>query len=181
MNNGESKYMPCEWCSRKIHSRVSTSHKAMCPLKPENARTILLWIKQYIERSSSLKKVKLYPKAVRYNEFARQKKLLSYNSMRRTFKGMKWKDIIEAVIWIAVERDYVTLDDFPPSYRSLYHPTQYIEPNAYRSAMTKIEVEEEQLLDKTKQKRKKRKTKTWQHRTSDLGMTSRREATNATF
>lgn len=150
-------YVNCEWCKRSIHLNVSAKHKEMCPLSPVNSRIILLWIRSYVEKSSNLKRVKLYPKAVRYNEFARQKRLLSYNSVRRIFKKTRWRDIIDAIIWIAVSSDYVTEDEFPPHLRSLYHSTQFVEPIAYRNTMAKIEADEVSLLESIKQKRKGRR------------------------
>lgn len=157
MSKGPEDYMQCEWCHRLIHLNVSAKHKEMCPLSPTNSRIVLMWIKETVEKSSNLKRTKLYPKAVRYNEFARRKKLLSYNSMRRIFKKTLWKDIVNAIIWIAVSNDYVTEDEFPPHLRSLYHSTQFVEPKAYRNVLAKIEADESNLLESIKRKPKGRK------------------------
>jgi hypothetical protein len=80
--------------------------------------------------------------------------------MRRIFGNARWKDIIESVVWHAIANDYVTEDEFPPTLRSYYHPTQFVEPKAYRNALAKIEADEANLLEQTKHRPVKRRKAT---------------------
>lgn len=144
----------CKWCNRNITTTLLEHHEVRCPLSSENLRIVLNWIREYIEHSSNLNRIRIYPKAVRYNEFARRRGLLSYNSLRRVFRKTEWKSIIESMIWIAIANEYVSDDDFPPFMRQLFHSTQFVEPSAYRNALAKIEEDEQKLLD-TKRKRVK--------------------------
>lgn len=136
----------CKYCGLEITRSLLERHYEVCPLSGNNLRRILIWIRDYIERTSHFSKIKIYPKAVEYNIFAFRNKILSYNSLRRIYPLHSWKEIIERLVEDGVRRNVVSIDDFPPYMRGFFSSTQFLVSRDHMYKVDLIDVEETAIL-----------------------------------
>lgn len=131
----------CQFCGRP-HEKFVKTHEKACPVNPTNNKAILIWLKEFIDRSSSYAEVLVIPDAKEYKGFARSKGILGYRSVRQMFEEREWWDIIIELVSIGIENDVVTPDEFPQYYRSLYDNFQFIPVKEFNQAVKHISEQE---------------------------------------
>lgn len=141
-----NRKVACKYCGLNVTRSLLNHHTSRCPLSRSNLNRILVWIRDFIERSSQFGRIRIYPSAVSYNIFARRNRILSYNSLRRIFPGLEWKAILENLVEIAIKGNYVTEDEFPPFLRSLFSSTQFLSHIDFNYKIQLIDTIEASLL-----------------------------------
>lgn len=110
----------CSYCGKQINAKFIKKHTKECPINDENLKKILIWIREFIDKSSNFTEVLVIPEAKHYDAFSKANKILGYQSLRKMFEEREWWDIVIDLVAIGIENNVVTDDEFPNYYRSLY-------------------------------------------------------------